>query len=138
MCHIFLDFDISEKGYPFKDWSARRGSNPRPSAWEADALPTELLAHARTSTLTRGNFAIFLYYVARIPLTTHHTLNTSELIDKGPIFVFIGRHSRDKTNLRGREKNDTFRNFDQTPRFCVDAYGSPYCFRRHIFSTDGH
>ena len=24
--------------------SARRGSNPRPSAWEADALPTELLA----------------------------------------------------------------------------------------------
>src|SRR4030095_8831715 len=25
-------------------WSARRGSNPRPSAWEADALPTELLA----------------------------------------------------------------------------------------------
>ena len=25
-------------------WSARRGSNSRPSAWEADALPTELLA----------------------------------------------------------------------------------------------
>lgn len=24
-------------------WSGRRGSNPRPSAWEADALPTELL-----------------------------------------------------------------------------------------------
>src|SRR5688572_4448277 len=24
--------------------SARRASNPRPSAWEADALPTELLA----------------------------------------------------------------------------------------------
>ena len=23
-------------------WSGRRGSNPRPSAWEADALPTEL------------------------------------------------------------------------------------------------
>lgn len=23
--------------------SGRRGSNPRPSAWEADALPTELL-----------------------------------------------------------------------------------------------
>src|SRR5690348_2031779 len=25
------------------DQSGRRGSNPRPSAWEADALPTELL-----------------------------------------------------------------------------------------------
>ena len=26
-------------------WSGRRGSNPRPSAWKADALPTELLPH---------------------------------------------------------------------------------------------
>ena len=26
--------------------SARRDSDPRPSAWEADALPTELLAHS--------------------------------------------------------------------------------------------
>ncbi len=26
-------------------WSEKRGSNPRPSAWEADALPTELLSH---------------------------------------------------------------------------------------------
>ena len=26
--------------------SGKRGSNPRPSAWEADALPTELLPHA--------------------------------------------------------------------------------------------
>jgi hypothetical protein len=24
-------------------WSGRRDSNPRPSAWKADALPTELL-----------------------------------------------------------------------------------------------
>jgi hypothetical protein len=28
--------------------SGRRGSNPRPSAWEADALPTELLPHGAT------------------------------------------------------------------------------------------
>ena len=27
------------------DGSGRRGSNPRPSAWKADALPTELLPH---------------------------------------------------------------------------------------------
>ena len=26
-------------------WSGKRDSNPRPSAWEADALPTELLPH---------------------------------------------------------------------------------------------
>ena len=26
-------------------WSGKRGSNPQPSAWEADALPIELLPH---------------------------------------------------------------------------------------------
>ena len=26
-------------------WSGRRDSNPRPSAWKADALPTELRPH---------------------------------------------------------------------------------------------
>ena len=29
----------------WRSWSGRRGSNPRPSAWKADALPTELLPH---------------------------------------------------------------------------------------------
>src|ERR1051325_189411 len=29
-------------------WSGRRGSNSRPSAWKADALPTELLPPAET------------------------------------------------------------------------------------------
>ena len=28
-----------------RPWSGRRGSNPRHSAWKADALPTELLPH---------------------------------------------------------------------------------------------
>ena len=32
--------------------SARRGSDPRPSAWEADALPAELLARNVYRTLT--------------------------------------------------------------------------------------
>ena len=27
------------------NWSGRRGSNPRPLAWKANALPTELLPH---------------------------------------------------------------------------------------------
>ena len=33
-------------------WSGQRGSNPRPSAWEADALPTELLP--RLARVLRG------------------------------------------------------------------------------------
>jgi hypothetical protein len=28
-----------------REVSGKRDSNPRPSAWEADALPTELLPH---------------------------------------------------------------------------------------------
>ena len=30
---------------PWFYWSGKWGSNPRPSAWEADALPSELLPH---------------------------------------------------------------------------------------------
>jgi hypothetical protein len=38
--------------------SGRRGSNPRPSAWKADALPTELLplASALVSNVGRAGF----------------------------------------------------------------------------------
>ena len=31
--------------------SGKRGSNPRPSAWEADALPTELLPQCATKLI---------------------------------------------------------------------------------------
>ncbi len=33
--------------------SGKWGSNPRPSAWEADALPTELLPHCKAANLKR-------------------------------------------------------------------------------------
>ena len=33
--------------------SGKRGSNPRPSAWEADALPTELLPHCEFSDMPK-------------------------------------------------------------------------------------
>ena len=33
--------EAGQSPFPFK-WSGRRDSNPRPSAWKADALPTEL------------------------------------------------------------------------------------------------
>jgi hypothetical protein len=37
------------------EWSGKRDSNPRPSAWKADALPTELFPHLpeQLPTLTR-------------------------------------------------------------------------------------
>ena len=57
--------------------SGRRGSNPRPSAWEADALPTELLPRAcRSSTLPVAEPPV------RIELTTARLrieCSTSEL-----------------------------------------------------------
>ena len=34
---------IFTKKSNWTQWSGKRGSNPRPSAWKADALPTELL-----------------------------------------------------------------------------------------------
>ena len=41
--------------------SGKRGSNPRPSAWEADALPTELLPHTQMIrfSLQGAKLAIF-------------------------------------------------------------------------------
>ena len=45
-CHIRVikskNLRVS-KSPRLSDGSGRRGSNPRPSAWKADALPTELL-----------------------------------------------------------------------------------------------
>src|SRR5580658_10271396 len=37
--------------------SGERGSNPRPSAWEADALPTELSPHAARILRARSKLA---------------------------------------------------------------------------------
>jgi hypothetical protein len=42
---INRDFQTSQSG--------RRGSNPRPSAWEADALPTELLPRSAPQKLSK-------------------------------------------------------------------------------------
>ena len=46
------------------NWSGKRDSNPRPSAWEADALPTELFP--LVVGLGNAKVAIFLiYYLCR-------------------------------------------------------------------------
>ena len=40
--HSFESLDFIDNSLVFS-WSGKRDSNSRPSAWEADALPTELL-----------------------------------------------------------------------------------------------
>ena len=49
---------IKVSGSITKKQSGRRGSNPRPWAWEAHALPTELLP--RSYLLQRYTFFVFL------------------------------------------------------------------------------
>ncbi len=41
--HIFLIRKVYLSAAIIKNKSGKRGSNPRPLAWEANALPTELL-----------------------------------------------------------------------------------------------
>ena len=38
-----------------REWSGRRGSNPRPSAWKADALPAELLPLDSVRTVRKAD-----------------------------------------------------------------------------------
>ncbi len=39
----FLFFGIYRSNFQSGNWSGRRGSNPRPSPWQGDALSAELL-----------------------------------------------------------------------------------------------
>src|SRR3954452_20980034 len=54
--------------------SGRRDSNPRPSAWKADALPTELHPHVSRGGYQRGRGAV---------CSSHH-LTSSPLLDHCP------------------------------------------------------
>src|SRR5487761_1530370 len=45
---------LNSESPPVRGWSGRRDSNPRPFAWEANALPAELLPHG--ADLTRSDF----------------------------------------------------------------------------------
>ena len=48
-------------------WSGKRDSNPRPSAWEADALPTELLPHFAGKSINFYQLVLKLSY-EKIPM----------------------------------------------------------------------
>ena len=41
-------------GSPFGAWSGKRDSNPRPSAWKADALAAELFPHMKLQRIRNG------------------------------------------------------------------------------------
>ena|GEM_PF-4228045 len=47
-------------GY-FHEMSGKRDSNPRPSAWEADALPTELLPPILQNYATKVKEFLFIH-----------------------------------------------------------------------------
>ena len=64
-----------------REWSGRRDSNPRPSHWQCDALPTEPLPHRSTfsgaeSQIRTGDTALFrrvlyqLSYLGPTPAAT--------------------------------------------------------------------
>ena len=59
--HPYVLSEIQQKrtffgGKPLSNMSGKRDSNPRPSAWEADALPTELLPHFEDANLIQPSF----------------------------------------------------------------------------------
>ena len=63
--------------------SDRRGSNPRPAAWEAAALPTELLSHsAIPHPAGRGDATLFLF-------KDHHNNEAHVHFIVRPVIFFI-------------------------------------------------
>ncbi len=48
-----------------KQWSGKRGSNPRPSAWKADALPTELLPPLHKPILDDNTLLLNIFLTLR-------------------------------------------------------------------------
>src|ERR1043165_4281671 len=72
----------NERGY----LSGRRDSNPRPSAWEADALPAELLPHSGVAKLivlpykTKTGFRLFQSRIRAGNALLYH---------KGAIFLYF-------------------------------------------------
>ena len=64
--------------------SGKRGSNPRPSAWEADALPTELFPQVPSIDEGTANITNFIviakilsYFGRQICLLVHEPLYTA-------------------------------------------------------------
>lgn len=91
-----------------RDWSGRRDSNPRPSHWQCDALPTEPLPHRYTddgaeSQIRTGDTALFrrvlyqLSYLGPTPAATRPYAPTAARIPSPA----EGRNEAPRGRLRG-------------------------------------
>ena len=62
--------------------SGRRGSNPRPTAWKAVALPTELLPHNTSMKVWEyGSMEVeFHFHILNSPISTQRTFSIGTLI----------------------------------------------------------
>ena len=101
----------------WRSWSGRRGSNPRPSAWKADALPTELLPQF---SFLSGDFFVGLRVVSRS-------------LPQGNSLL---PHSSASKSLKNKLRLCPW----QTPLFKVKARSVPvraFCGRRWIRTTEG-
>ncbi|MEY4627630.1 MAG: hypothetical protein RL003_1602, partial [Bacteroidota bacterium] len=94
---------IPTKANPCFDASGRRGSNPRPTAWKAVALPTELLPHCwyksvvGASGLEPLNPKERIYSPPQLPLCDAPNKIDSFLLLLRCTFI-PGATSRDRTN----------------------------------------
>ena len=71
---VGLEKEKKSDGFTITPLSGKRGSNPRPLAWEANALPTELLPHSICEDTTfigerNCSFGIIYYSTCYYPLS---------------------------------------------------------------------
>ena len=99
----------------WRSWIGRRGSNPRPSAWKADALPTELLP--------QFSFLFGDFFVKLPSSVSHYPKVTPSILHRSP-----GNHS--KTNFIFFFRGRPFKRKARHQR-------SGSCGRRWIRTTEG-
>ena len=91
----------------WRSLSGRRGSNPRPLAWKANALPTELLPH---SSFLSGDFCVGLRILGqsftsvnsfprRLP-ALNSSRNKLQIVQLSNFFVSFGRFLRRTSHPR--------------------------------------
>ena len=96
--HFYL---LYKKSQPESDWlqSGKRGSNPRPPAWKASALSTELFPHflfvlrCKGSNFINPHQIFFLYFFVFHPQSRPFYFNKALINPKEPtrLLIFINR-----------------------------------------------
>ena len=85
---------LEEKGRILNFWSERPGSNRRPSAWKADALPTELLSphqhHKSDANSTFCQYNSFMWKIIMMNLLSKiDTLIYHSRESENPLFQLL-------------------------------------------------